>query len=162
MGVGTLTVPVGAFLNNEPLAMTTVGAVVAVVGGSAACSLALQYYASRYVGEMSLVSGTAGGAAVKVRLSTMDFWGHRVDTDVPVDDIVPPLADLPPGAVAEIASQMFLPLDVAGSHQHILSIRHGLVKDKPRLLAVLSGAAVEMPKMGASNETRVDRDADAR
>lgn len=32
-----------------------------------------------------------------------------------------------------------------GSHQHILSLRHGDIKDKKRLFALLSGQAVEMP-----------------
>lgn len=54
MGIGTLTVPLAALMNNEPLSAGTVGGVAAVVGGAVACSLALQYYASRYVGELSL------------------------------------------------------------------------------------------------------------
>jgi hypothetical protein len=41
MGIGSLTVPLAAMFNNEPLAATTVAAVVAVVGGSAACSAGL-------------------------------------------------------------------------------------------------------------------------
>ena len=30
-----------------------------------------------------------------------------------------------PWAPVEMAKQMFVPLDVVGSHQHILSLRHG-------------------------------------
>ena len=39
MGIGSLTVPLAAALNNEPLAVTTAAGVAAVVGGAAACSL---------------------------------------------------------------------------------------------------------------------------
>jgi hypothetical protein len=35
--------------------------------------------------------------------------------------------------------------DAVGSHQHILSLRHGALKDKKRLFALLSGEAVDMP-----------------
>ena len=54
----------------------------------------MQYYAARYVGELSLVRRT-GSFATKVRLSTMDFWGFRVDTDVYAKDLVPPLMNMP-------------------------------------------------------------------
>jgi hypothetical protein len=54
-GFGAAAAPLSAILNNDPLSTGTAGAVAAVVGGSVACSLALQYYASRYVGEMALL-----------------------------------------------------------------------------------------------------------
>lgn len=74
------------------------------------------------------------------------FRGHRVDSDVDAEDLVPPLSrDLPREAVEELAAAMFVPLDVVGSHQHILSLRHGDLRDKERLFALLSGEAVDMP-----------------
>ena len=36
-GVGAASAPLSAALNNDPMSMTTCGAVAAVVGGSAAC-----------------------------------------------------------------------------------------------------------------------------
>jgi hypothetical protein len=42
-----------------------------------AVSLNLHRYS---VGEMSLVTAAKPGSRPKVRLSTMDFWGFRVDT----------------------------------------------------------------------------------
>ena len=175
MGIGGCTVPLAAALNNEPLAATTAAGVAAVVGGAAACSLALQYYAARYVGEMSLVrvrvrargGGGGGGEEEKgnqkkatavttmtlVRLSTMDFWGLRVDTDVDPGYLVPPLQNVPRELLAEMANQMFVPLDVVGSHQHILSLRHGDIRDKKRLFALLSGEDdVEMPDLDPNEE----------
>ena len=50
LGVSSLVVPLTAAFNNEPVTTTTTAAAAAVVGGGGACSLALQYYASRYVG----------------------------------------------------------------------------------------------------------------
>ena len=75
----------------------------------------------------------------RVRLSTMDFWGARVDEDVRFEDVVPPLKDLPREALAEMATQMFVPLDVVGSRQHILSLRHGHLRDKERLFRASHG-----------------------
>ena len=150
MGVSSLVVPLTAVFNNEPVATTTTAAVAAVVGGAGACSLALQYYASRYVGELSMIRarGTKHGAnhRTRVRISTMDFWGHRVDKDFSPEDVVPPLKDLPAEALGEMAAQMFVPLDVVGSHQHVLSLRHGDLRDKKRLFALLTGEGLELPK----------------
>ena len=148
-GVGAASAPLSAVLNDDPLSMTTCGAVAAVVGGSAACSLLLQYYASRYVGELSLLRDARGEALV--RLSTMDFWGSRRDTDVRLEQIVPPLRDLPKRSYEELASQMFVPLDVlargggagAVAKQHVLSLRHGELRDKKRLFDLLAGKPVE-------------------
>jgi hypothetical protein len=39
-----------------------------------------------------------------------------------------------------------VPLDVVGSHQHVLSLRHGDLKDKKRLFALLTGDGLELPK----------------
>ena len=146
-GVAAGTVPLTAAFNDAPMDALTLTAVVAVVGGSAACSLALQYYASRYVGELSLVRRRdsfpkSDADERRVRLSTMDFWGARVDEDVRFEDVVPPLKDLPREALAEMATQMFVPLDVVGSRQHILSLRHGHLRDKERLFALLTGRDV--------------------
>ena len=97
-GLGAATVPLAAALNDEPLGVTTLGACAGVVLGTAACSFALQYYASRYVGELSLVRAANSAAMdrpARVRLSTMTFWGARVDADVVQADILPPLRDVP-------------------------------------------------------------------
>ena len=150
-GVGAASAPLSAALNDAPLSMTTCGAVAAVVGGSAACSLLLQYYASRYVGELSLLRGARGEAPL-VRLSTMDFWGSRRDTDVRLDQIAPPLRDLPKQAYEDIASQTFVPLDVSSrdsrgggtvAKQHVLSLRHGELRDKKRLFDLLTGKPID-------------------
>ena len=156
MGVSSLVVPLTAVFSNEPVATGTAAAVAAVVGGAGACSLALQYYASRYVGELSMVRarGTKHGTnhRTRVRISTMDFWGHRVDKDFDPADVLPPLRDLPADALGEMASQMFVPLDVVGSHQHVLSLRHGDLKDKKRLFALLTGDGLELPKTWKEEE----------
>ena len=156
-GVGAVSAPLSAALNNDPMSTTTVTAVAAVVGGSAACSAALQYYASRYVGELSLLRGDENDEnddCLLVRVSTMDFWGSRSDADVRLSQITPPFAGLSRQAYADLASRMFVPLDVASSRyagrgggavakQHVLSLRHGALKDKKRLFQLLTGEPID-------------------
>ena len=162
-GVGAVSAPLSAALNNDPMSTTTMTAVAAVVGGSAACSFALQYYASRYVGELALLRGAPSArepidAAKKddcllVRVSTMNFWGKRSDTDVRVSQITPPFAGLSRQAYADLASNLFVPLDVASRYfgrgggavakQHVLSLRHGALKDKKRLFQLLTGEPID-------------------
>ena len=156
-GLGAATVPLAAALNDEPLGVTTLGACAGVVLGTAACSFALQYYASRYVGELSLVRAANSAAMdrpARVRLSTMTFWGARVDADVVQADILPPLRDVPREALVEMAAQMFVPLDVIGSKQHILSLRYGEIRDKERLFALLRGEKVGFPLSAAEDSER--------
>ena len=151
-GVGAVSAPLSAALNNDPMSTTTMTAVAAVVGGSAACSFALQYYASRYVGELALLRG-ANDDCLLVRVSTMDFWGKRSDTDVRVSQITPPFAGLSRQAYADLASNLFVPLDVASRYfgrgggavakQHVLSLRHGALKDKKRLFQLLTGEPID-------------------
>ena len=166
-GIGALSAPLAAVLNNDPLSYATSGAVAAVVGGSVACSLALQYYASRYVGELSLVapgeagvSGNSrerGGGSVpadvdaRIRISTMNFWGARADADVSVSSITPPLHGLSRLAYADAASRLFIPLDVSRSgrrgervwKQHVLCLKHGVLTDKKRLFQLLTGIPID-------------------
>jgi hypothetical protein len=83
----------------------------------------------------------------------MDFWGSRSDADVRVSQIAPPLQDLPRRAYRDIASQMFVPLEVRDKargrgggtvvKQHVLSLRHGNLMDKKRLFQLLTGEAVD-------------------
>jgi hypothetical protein len=161
--VGAVSAPLSAALNNDPMSTTTMTAVAAVVGGSAACSFALQYYASRYVGELALLRGAPSARepidaakrddCLLVRVSTMDFWGKRSDTDVRVSQITPPFAGLSRQAYADLASNLFVPLDVASRYfgrgggavakQHVLSLRHGALKDKKRLFQLLTGEPID-------------------
>lgn len=67
----------------------------------------------RQAGSIEASSSTPD-RRTKVRLSTMDFWGFRSDTDVEMKDLVPPLMNLPHEALVEMATQMFVPLEVAG------------------------------------------------
>lgn len=58
---------------------------------------------------------------------------------MPLGDFVPPLAGLPPAAVASAAGEPLLAVDVEGDRQYIISLRYGLIKDWPRLRALLEG-----------------------
>ena len=77
-----------------------------------------------------------------LRVSTMDFWGNRVDEDFDVATrVTPPLAGLTREDLEALASRAFVPLDVVGARQFVVSLRHGELVDRERLFDVLSGGA---------------------
>ena len=148
MGSSAAIVPLVAYLNDDPLSAGTMAAVGGVLVGTAASSYALQFYAERFVGELSLVwkdPARPGGG-----ISTLDFWGNRVNEDVDVTSIVPPLRDASEDALHEMARAMFVPLELTGGpeKQHVLSLRHGELRDKTRLFKLLSGREVDVPSGG--------------
>ncbi len=135
--------------------------------GAIGCSFALQEFANRYVGELALLSSlsnsssntnnddnnnnssnnsTSGDAEKKLRISSMDFWGNRIETVVKYPEAVEaPLRNVPESSYGEIAEATFLPLDVylgeekREKKQFMVSLRHGKLIDKKKLLDVLSG-----------------------
>ena len=134
--------------------------------GAIGCSFALQEFANRYVGELALLSShsnsssntnnnddnntnsnsTSGDAEKKLRISSMDFWGNRIETVVKYPEAVKaPLRNVPESSYGEVAEATFLPLDVyldeekREKKQFMVSLRHGKLIDKKKLLDVLSG-----------------------
>ena len=139
VAVGGLTAPlVAAVAGWASLGPAQWLGLALLTAGSGAASAALYFYSSRYVGELALLPGSAGG----VRISTLDFWGARSDLDVPLASVVPPLEGLSRAALAEAARQTFLPLSVAGheERQFVLSLRHGVLVDRGALLQLLDGS----------------------
>lgn len=139
--VGGFATPFLAIGAGEDVSSTLIAAAIAGGIGSAACSAALQYYASRYVGALALTERP--GAPPTLRVSTMDFWGARVDEDFTLDRVVPPLKGLSDDAKRTLAEQAFIPLDVVGARQFVLSLRFGELTRKAALFNALSGATVE-------------------
>lgn len=132
--IGGLATPWLAVGAGEDVSAVAMAAAVGAGLGSAACSGAIQYYASRYVGELALLDDGR-----TLRVSTMDFWGNRVDETYDVASrISPPLKGLSRDALEEMASRMFIPLDVYGARQYVLSLRHGDLVDADALFDVLS------------------------
>lgn len=136
--VGGFATPFLAIGAGEDVSSTLIAAAIAGGIGSAACSAALQYYASRYVGALALTERP--GAPPTLRVSTMDFWGARVDEDFTLDRVVPPLKGLSDDAKRTLAEQAFIPLDVVGARQFVLSLRFGELTRKAALFDALSGA----------------------
>ena len=53
--------------------------------------------------------------------------------------MVPPLEGCTPEELRSIAQQTLIPVDVEGDRQYFLSLRHGHLADKARLMAILQG-----------------------
>jgi hypothetical protein len=68
---------------------------------------------------------------------------HAQDNWVHPERLVPPLWDCSPQELRALIAQPLLPVDVEGDRQYILSLRHGRLIDRTRLLAVLQGRASE-------------------
>ena len=136
--------------------------------GAIGCSFALQEFANRYVGELALLSShsnsssndddnddnnnnnssnsTSGDGEKKLRISSMEFWGNRIETVVKYPEAVEaPLRNVPESSYGEVAEATFLPLDVYLDEEKrekkhfMVSLRHGKLIDKKKLLDVLSG-----------------------
>mmetsp|Transcript_30040 Transcript_30040/g.77078 ORF Transcript_30040/g.77078 Transcript_30040/m.77078 type:complete len:87 (-) Transcript_30040:906-1166(-) len=52
---------------------------------------------------------------------------------------MPPLVDMSPEALQVMAERALLPLNVAGDQQYLISVRHGHLSNKARLMALLKG-----------------------
>jgi hypothetical protein len=127
--------------------------------GAIGCSFALQEFSNRYVGELALLSSSDNSSSSpssssinsadverKLRISSMDFWGNRIETVVKYpDDVDAPMRNVPESSYGEVAEATFLPLDVyldeekREKKQFMVSLRHGNLLDKKMLLDVLSG-----------------------
>ena len=124
--------------------------------GAIGCSFALQEFSNRYVGELALLSSSSSSPSNssinsadverKLRISSMDFWGNRIETVVKYpDDVEAPMRNVPESSYSEVAESTFLPLDVyldeekREKKQFMVSLRYGNLLDTKMLLDVLSG-----------------------
>ncbi|GAQ91257.1 hypothetical protein KFL_007530050 [Klebsormidium nitens] len=133
-GVSVLAIPIVQYTQHGHVTVGTYAAVGLVVSGAAIASAALWFYSRRYIGELSLLLPKKRA----VRFSTLDFWGRRQDTDVAISRLVPPLKGLGPAALREVAQHAFVPLEVTGDRQYILSLRHGHLLEKDALIHLLT------------------------
>ena len=132
-------------------------------------STTLYFFSRRYIGELSLLPGQTPGTydSRRVLISTLDFWGNRQvsgpcstassthlcqadnallpqDAAASVEALVPPLKGKDV-QLAQLAKQSFLPLDVEGDRQYLVSLRHGALLDRARLLQLLKGESISQP-----------------
>ena len=61
------------------------------------------------------------------------------DNIVPAGRLIAPLQGCSQTQLTEIAEQTLLPIDVEGDRQYILSLRHGHLVNKQKLMEVLKG-----------------------
>ena len=69
----------------------------------------------------------------------LNVLGRVQDNMVEVARMVPPLEGCTPQELRSIAQQTLIPVDVEGDRQYFLSLRHGHLVDKARLMAILQG-----------------------
>ena len=112
-------------------------------GAMAACTT---WYGRRYVGQLELAKPEREDGEWKLKISTLDAWGKRVDSEVDVARVSPPLLGLEPDHRSAVLRQVMMPLTVrplvpgsADSDQYLLSPRFGRVYDREAVLALLDG-----------------------
>lgn len=137
-GVAALAIPITTFLSQGEVSPIQAVIASALLIGSGVASTALWYYSRRYVGELALLRDPQGQPTA-ARFSVLDFWGHRENNDVPLEDVVPPLQGVLPQVRAVMLREALIPIDVEGDRQYFLSLRYGLLLNKPLLLALLEG-----------------------
>lgn len=142
-GAAALCWPVASFVLGDPLPAGALALSGAVVMGCGAASYALFFYGRRYVGELSLVDDGGATSAVFLRISTLSFWGARVDQLVDLKRMVPPMEGLtPPIALAYAKSSLF-PLVVLDDRTYIITLRWWPHEDDAEetqtILSVLDG-----------------------
>lgn len=132
-GVAAAVVPIATYTTEGSVPLVQLLASGGLLIGCGVASLALWYYSSRYVGELSTLPRD------RLMISTMDFWGYRMDKVVHVLDVAPPLVDMSPAALQVMAERALMPLNVIGDQQYFISVRHGHLLDKEKLMSLLKG-----------------------
>ncbi|KAI3438397.1 hypothetical protein D9Q98_000829 [Chlorella vulgaris] len=138
-GIAALAIPINTFLATGSVSGTQGVMAAALVVGAGAASTTLWYFSRRYVGELALLPAGQAGQPQRLRISVLDFWGHREDTDVPLQALIPPLQHLPEAGRRAMLQEPLLPVDVEGDRQYFLSVRYGRLVDPAALHALLSG-----------------------
>lgn len=64
------------------------------------------------------------------------------DTVVSIDQLIPPMERLSQKEKAELIHQTMFPLDVSADRQYLISLRHGVLVDKPKLVELLTEGRV--------------------
>lgn len=62
---------------------------------------------------------------------------------MPLGRLVPPLQHRSDAQIAALATHTFLPLDVHGDRQYLLSLRHGELRDRGLLFDLLRGRDIQ-------------------
>ena len=63
-----------------------------------------------------------------------------------MDQLIPPMQRLSQKEKAELIHQTLFPLDVSADRQYLMSLRHGVLVDKPGLVEVLTEGMYSIPQ----------------
>ena len=102
-------------------------------------------------GLRDLLAPNAGNEARLVELLVACTTAHGYER------VKPPLSNLSRGELEEIANRTFIPLDIIGERQYVVSLRHGDLLDAKKLFAVLGSDADA--RTSHSTSPRTGRDA---
>lgn len=156
-GVAALAIPISSMIKHGSASGLDTLIAAGLLTGSAMAAATLWFYSRRYLGELSLLypinnnnystdcninrsSRPASSSSIRIKLSVMDFWGKREDTEVDIERLVPPFKNLPLDAVMQIATtDALMPLKVHGDRQYIISLKYGHIMDRDVLWKLMEG-----------------------
>lgn len=132
VGIAALAVPINTFLAEGSVSAIQMVMATSLIIGCGVASTTLWWFSQRYIGEMSLVMPN------RLCFSVLDFWGNRQDTLVSIDQLIPPMQRMSQKEKAELIHQTIFPLDVSADRQYLISLRHGILVDRPKLEEILT------------------------
>lgn len=72
--------------------------------------------------------------------------GKVQDTVVDMEQLIPPMQRLSKKEKAELIHSTVFPLDVSADRQYLISLRHGVLVDKARLVEILTEGSYSKPE----------------
>lgn len=154
-GVSALALPLWSASASGKVIQVGGGTAGLLVVGSVIGASTLWFFSRRYLGELSLIRYEPENPGLSViRVSALDFWGHREDVDVSVHQIVPPFRGLSAAGVSELVNRPCFPLEIGDSNrQYIMSLRYGIIENRQLLQKLLYGTWHEDHE-GKHNDTK--------
>lgn len=115
----------------------SLGIAGALLLGCGVSASSMTYYSRRYIGELALL--TSPFQQPKLRISVLDFWGHRQENIVDLLALDPILKDISTGELSRIKKLPLVPIQVSGDKQYYISLRFGIFPDRDIFQRVMSG-----------------------
>ncbi|KAL0031542.1 hypothetical protein WJX77_006181 [Trebouxia sp. C0004] len=108
VGIAALAIPINTFLMEGSVSGIQMVMASSLILGCGFASTTLWWFSQRYIGELALMGPHL------LRFSVLDFWGHRQDSIVALERVVPPLKYCTKEELHNLAEQPMIPLNVEG------------------------------------------------